>query len=62
VFQRCMKNRDETFAMYSNQPKSLLVYYLESRFCSDFLSTIDLVVYDRIKQDLPKSVSRCVVT
>lgn len=61
-FSTLLKNRDETFAVYSNRLKSLLIYYLEGRHCSDFQTMIDLVVCDWIKQALPDSVLHCVVT
>ena len=57
-FSTIVKNRDETFVLYSNRLKSLLLYYLESRKCKDFQTLIDLLVCDRIKQTLPESVLR----
>jgi hypothetical protein len=57
-FSTIVKNRDETFVLYSNRLKSLLLYYLESRKCSDYQTLIDLLVCDRIKQTLSESVLR----
>lgn len=48
------RNRDKALAVYSNQLKLLLVYYLENRFCSDFQTKINFVTCNRIiKQSLP---------
>ena len=61
-FSSLNKSKDETYVVYSNRLKSLLLYYLESRKCKDFQKLIDLIVCDRIKQALPESVLRYVLS
>jgi hypothetical protein len=61
-FSRISKGRDETYVLFSNRLKSLLLYYLESRKCGDFQKLIELLVCDRIKQSLPDAVLRYILS
>jgi hypothetical protein len=61
-FTTLPRNKDETFTMFSNRLKSLLLYYLESRKCTTFDVLTELLVCDRIKQILPDAELRYVLS
>jgi hypothetical protein len=53
-FQNARKQSSETFTLFSSKIKSLFTYYLKSRHVDDdFKALVDLIVADRLKQELP---------
>ena len=50
------RDNEETYTLYGNRLKSILLYYVESRKTSTFDDLIDLLVCDKIKSQLPDSV------
>jgi len=53
-FQTTHKQSSETFTLFCSKIKSLFTYYLKSRQVDDnFKSLVDLIVADRLKQELP---------
>jgi hypothetical protein len=61
-FTTLVKHKDETFTVYCNRLKSLLLYYLDSRKCSNYETLIELLVSDRVKQILPFAELRYILS
>ena len=60
-FQRLKCREGETYTLFGNMLKSLLLYYTESRSVTDFNELIDLLVCDRIKSTLSDSTMRYIL-
>lgn len=61
-YQNTVKERDETYALYSTRLKTVLQYYIDSRKVTNLQSLIDLLVCDRIKAQLPDALLKHVLS
>jgi len=52
-FKSITRNKDETFILYANRLKSVLMYYTEARKALNYDVLIDLLVCDRVKSCIP---------
>lgn len=60
-FSVIARKSDETFTLFANRLKSLLIYYVENREVDSFDMLIDLLVCDRVKATLPEGALRHVL-
>lgn len=61
-FNRLKRESNESFTLYGNRLKSVLMYYTESRGVSDYDTLIDLLVCDRLKSQLSEGSLRYILS
>jgi hypothetical protein len=57
-FNNIMRGSDETYTLYANRLKSVLMYYTEARKAVNYDVLIDLLVRDRVKSCLSQAALR----
>ena len=61
-FNSLKREGNETFTLFGNRMKSVLMYYTESRKVNDYNSLLDLLVCDRLKSQLSESALRHILS